>query len=648
MTTSSVRSRYSVYELLGSGGYGFVFAARDTVLGRSVALKVMRRSMSQNLPDRKRFMREASAVAALTHDHVVEIYDVGEFKGVPYLSMPLLEGESLEKCLKRETVIEESECVRIGRQIASALSAAHAIGLIHRDIKPANVWLESELCRVKLLDFGLARDSEQDSNVTEAGEVLGTPAYMSPEQVHGKPLDCRSDLFGLGVLIYQMRSGVLPFWGASRTATMIAITEEDAAELSELKASTDPRLSKLVESLLAKEPQQRPESADEVMRILTEIESTPRSKPLFLRQPRQIASTLTMSSARPKWVAALALMGMVLYASGFLPGIENSNSISQGKRMQSARSQSKPHVIEHNALATASDTTLAVGEDTDDVLAWVKNLAAHCEGVDANGKVTSDIFRDDVAITKIVFHGAQLTDENLSRLATLPTLKTLILRAPPLTGRGIQTLGTLPNLSYLLVGDLHLTTADMQPLVEQNVLGMLVMENTTIDVDAILALQSMTSLYGISCYGSTFTDESVAAISKLKHITYCDFKNVPKLSATAFKQLARLPKLRYLFVSQRTIMNAQCILALRESPMRQLDFRLKKVDAATVVAMARLPNLRRSSFRRVELDPTALESMQRLKQLESLTLAACGVSDEQAAALRQALPNCSITVKETD
>ena len=178
-------SCYRVRRLLGEGGMGLVFQAEDTELLRPVALKVIRPELADNPLSAKRFLREARAMAALKHDHIVTIYQVGQERGVPFLAMEYLRGMSLDHWLDRGHKPSPDLVLRIGREIAAGLAAAHERGLIHRDIKPANIWLEAPSGRVKILDFGLARTESDDVKITNPGIALGTPAYMAPEQARG-------------------------------------------------------------------------------------------------------------------------------------------------------------------------------------------------------------------------------------------------------------------------------------------------------------------------------------------------------------------------------------------------------------------------------------------------------------------------------
>ena len=216
---------FGVRSVLGCGGMGAVFEAFDDHLLRSVALKVMKPKVAKRPDARERFLREARSAAKIRHDNVVTIHQVGDENGIPFIAMDLLKGETLDHYLKEKGEISIELAVRIGREIAEGLQAAHAEGLIHRDIKPANIWLEMPKGRVKILDFGLARQEHGDSQLTESGAAVGTPAYMPPEQARGVA-DRRADLFGLGCVLYQMLTGQMPFAGKDALAVLASIMVE--------------------------------------------------------------------------------------------------------------------------------------------------------------------------------------------------------------------------------------------------------------------------------------------------------------------------------------------------------------------------------------------------------------------------------------
>lgn len=262
---------YRVLKVLGAGGMGVVFQAEDPHLQRLVALKAMLPGLAASDSAKQRFLREARAAAALKHDHVVTIHQVGEDRGAPYLAMEFLEGEPLDDRLKREGKLPRADVLRIGREMAEGLAAAHERGLIHRDIKPANVWLEGKKGRVKILDFGLARAATDEAHLTQPGAVVGTPAYMAPEQGQGKTVDPRCDLFSLGCVLYRMATGAAPFGGTDMISTLMAVATETPRPPQTLEPRLPRALSDLIVNLLAKEPADRPASAQAVIEKLDAI-----------------------------------------------------------------------------------------------------------------------------------------------------------------------------------------------------------------------------------------------------------------------------------------------------------------------------------------------------------------------------------------
>ena len=252
---------YRILGVVGTGGMGIVFRAHDPHLGRVVALKVMLPGLAASSTARRRFLREARAGASIQHDRVVPVYQVGEDRGVPYLAMPFLRGESLEVRLHRESRLEVREALRIAAQTAEGLEAIHDLGLIHRDIKPGNLFLEGDGARVKILDFGLARAAGVDVQLTHEGTIVGSPAFMAPEQASRQPLDGRADLFSLGCVLYLMLTGTLPFPGEDVLTTLLAVTTHEPTPPRELVPTLSPNVEMLVLSLLRKKAGDRPPSA---------------------------------------------------------------------------------------------------------------------------------------------------------------------------------------------------------------------------------------------------------------------------------------------------------------------------------------------------------------------------------------------------
>jgi predicted hydrocarbon binding protein len=266
---------FPIKNLIGHGGMGRVYRGRDTQLDRDVAIKLMHPSRAQDEVSRKRFLRESRATAAINHPHVITILQVGEHEGLPYIVMQHVEGPNLSdyrnQCGGRVAL---DEALRIGRELAEGLAAAHENGLVHRDIKPDNVLLEGSKRRVRIIDFGLAREIDaEEARLTADGAVVGTPAYMSPERIGVEEIDAKSDLFGIGVILYEMISGRLPFEGKSMVSILAAIAQGKPPHLQTLAPESPAALCDLVMQLLANNKADRPEDAAQVAQRLADIQS---------------------------------------------------------------------------------------------------------------------------------------------------------------------------------------------------------------------------------------------------------------------------------------------------------------------------------------------------------------------------------------
>jgi TolB-like protein/Flp pilus assembly protein TadD len=313
---------YEIVAAVGAGGMGEVFRAKDTRLGRDVAIKVLPAEFAEDPERLRRFEQEARAVAALNHPHILALYDVGTHKGAPYLVTELLEGESLRDRLNAGA-LPVRKAVELAVQIAQGLSAAHSKGIVHRDLKPGNVFVTPE-GHVKLLDFGLAKlaaprslaEAGQATTVveaTEAGTRLGTVGYMSPEQVRGQPVDQRSDIFSFGCVLYEMLVGRPPFKKDTAADTASAILHEDPAPLVGAEQAVAPALQEVVSRCLEKRAEERFSSAHDLALALRAV-----SGGVETPAPAQVAPAAVPSSRRRAIalgviaVAALVVVGVLL------------------------------------------------------------------------------------------------------------------------------------------------------------------------------------------------------------------------------------------------------------------------------------------------------------------------------------------------
>lgn len=259
--------QYKITGELGRGGMGVVYKARDEALDRDVAIKVLSDALANDDSVVERFTREAKSMAALNDPHIIQVYLIGEHLGAPFFCMEYVEGESLSERLKRTGKLSVSEARTILLQAAEGLDTAHEHGVIHRDIKPGNIML-GKTGRVKLADFGIAMVQDFSKRLTNTGEFVGTPGYLSPEVCIGQPVDHRSDIFALGIVLYEMLTGDIPFTEASPLGMMLEVVKADIPDIRTNNADIDEQTSSILKRMIAKDPDHRYQSCAELIRDL--------------------------------------------------------------------------------------------------------------------------------------------------------------------------------------------------------------------------------------------------------------------------------------------------------------------------------------------------------------------------------------------
>ena len=267
--------RYQIREIIGEGAMACVYKAYDPEINRALAIKLLKAQLRLDGEYRNRFLREAKGAGVLSHPNIVTVHDVGEDQGHPYIAMELVEGQTLAEELKARKAISTKDIVEIGIQLARALDYAHKKGIVHRDVKPGNIMRLTDTNTIKVADFGICRidgsDTADATQQTQIGNVLGTPHYMSPEQVVGEKVDSRSDLFSAGVVLYQLLTGHLPFEGDTLISVAYKITKTDPPSLDKVRGDLPLSLRRIIERALKKQPEKRFQSGEEFAQALVGV-----------------------------------------------------------------------------------------------------------------------------------------------------------------------------------------------------------------------------------------------------------------------------------------------------------------------------------------------------------------------------------------
>ncbi len=296
--------RYRIIEEIGQGATAIVYKAHDPKIDRTLAIKVLRKEKCIDAEYRRRFLRESKAAGKLSHPNIVTIYDVGEYDDQPYIAMELLPGSPLDEIMKSSKIFSRDEIINISIQLATALDYAHKNGIVHRDIKPSNIvcsFSDNGSAQLKITDFGIAHIEDTSvTQQTQAGDVLGTPLYMSPEQVLGQKIDGRSDLFSVGVILYQLYTGRKPFTGSTVATLLFQIATEDPVPINRIIDNFPASLRKIIDKLLMKQPDKRFKTGHELVIALKEAAdeiagNKHRKKPPRL-MPLRVKWTIIMAS----------------------------------------------------------------------------------------------------------------------------------------------------------------------------------------------------------------------------------------------------------------------------------------------------------------------------------------------------------------
>jgi eukaryotic-like serine/threonine-protein kinase len=674
-------AHYRVLKELGRGGMGMVLLAEDSKLRRLAAIKIMLPRYARNPQACDRFLREARSAARIKHDNVITIFQVDEANGIPFIAMEFLKGAPLDRYLKDKGELSISQVVRIGHEIAEGLQAARAVGLIHRDIKPANIWLEAPKGRGKILDFGLAREERDDAHLTNSGAVVGTPAYMSPEQAYGKPLDPRSDLFSLGVILYRLCTGQPPFAGPNTMAVLTALAIDTPKPVRQLNPNVPAALEQLIERLLAKDRQQRPASAKEAAVALAKIahpagtgKAVVVKETVYVEVPTALipdpfanidaipsavepapppARRINTDEAAPRsdrkpllWgglalgVIALALGGYLLLKDKKKPlqpavdAVVDSGEKKNDKVVDAGEKKNDAKVVEPSRPPQD-----VVGVDADRKA--VELLHPHIDGIwarMADGRRLQIKKSDAIPTEHFVVVKVQAYDKSY-QLPPDFNLEVLLAAVRPLSSLQALALGadqtavTEEQMSRLAAapaaGSLHYLDGGFE-----------------LTVGAIDLLKRFPQLTSLTCRAYKTEDAELALLKDLPltRIYFAGLGKSGRVGQRGCQALAAMP-LSFLYLNGPRRLDAAAIQGLVAMPgLRNLGVSNADNIDDLVPEIAKLPGLERLNlYNNSKLTDAGLTHLARLKTLRSLGLVDCtAVTAAAAKRLAEALPRCQI------
>jgi serine/threonine protein kinase len=679
---------YRVLQILGKGGMGVVLLAEDPQLRRKLALKAMLPALAANEVAKERFLREARAAAAVEHEHIVAIYKVEEDSGVPFIAMPLLKGEALEDRLKREGKLPVTEVVRIGREAAEGLAAAHAAGLIHRDIKPSNLWLEGEPGalatgggRVKLLDFGLARSSGDGARLTHTGAILGTPAYMAPEQAGGK-MDARADLFSLGCVLYRMATGKPAFHGDDVITTLMAVVTQHPPPPCEVNPRLPRALSDLIVRLLAKKADDRPPSARAVADALRDLE----------RDRSAVDRTVPLPKRRPPWplwlalgaAAPLLLVGLVTLVvpwprrgparspeavatasptpakDGDRPPAKTEPPVEKKTPPQAEppdKGKAPPNVKRPTGLLPPLDPAQADKANRNAAEAIIRRGGVVCVECLGQPNVTPPISnvellpREPFRVHTVQFTTGRDLDESdlvpleeledlyiislfhsrvshvLYHLARARKLNQVSILSVPFNADGIKPLAWFPSLQHVYLVDSSVTDDMLAAVSLPPNLGSLGLDGSAIGDATVAHLREFAGLAYLSLARTKVTDAGVKHLKRSFSLTHLDLVSTDT-GDEALRHVKELPRLRGIGCGRRTTDQGLADFLAARDDLEILSLSYTKVTDSGLKAVSRQQQLRSLALTGLPITDAGLEHIRSLKQLTTLDMPFTRVTDK--------------------
>lgn len=623
---------YEFLEFVGSGGMGVIYKARHPVLKRLVAVKMLH-SHLMNEAVVKRFQHEAQAVSGLSHPNVIRVHDFGLSEhGQPYMVMDFLEGKPLSVILKQGPLRLEA-VLNIAIQIAEALQHAHEHGVLHRDLKPSNIMVTDYDCafpEAKLVDFGIAKIMENESTrMTQTGELIGTPQYMSPEQCRGGELDARSDVYSLGCVMFESITGKPPFSGESIVSVIVDQISKPARSLAEVRPDMtfSVEVEELLAKALAKEPADRFQSMNElleetirVQKLVAKAESSQRSGWRIHRMNRDQRHLLILGVA-----AVFSLLGVVSSVLYFVKTVhvEAARRADMSTRPQQKSLQERPAQFLDRVQAER-----------------VKERAAMMKYIQPDlldPEFAERFLGDNLNITKLDCEDSKIDDKALIRISNQKRLVDLNLKGTKVTDNGMIYLPLLIYLSGLNLDNTAVTDNGLKFVAQLPSLNYLTLRDDKKVTDKGLAYLRGRNLYSLILDGTQITDKSLPAIGEMENLQNLTL-NRCKVTGLGAQYVGKLTRMEFLGLDSCGAGDAWCTAASKMPAIKQLEFGGNKFTAAGVRSISHLPNLEHLNLHSCQLGNETMGLFNKFPKLNYLEVSWNGFDDAGLAIFAASQP----------
>lgn len=622
---------YEFLEFVGSGGMGVIYKARHPVLKRLVAVKMLH-SHLMNEMIAKRFQHEAEAVSGLSHPNIIAVHDFGLSEhGQPYMVMDFIEGKTLSAIL-RQGPLRVPAVINIVIQLAEGLQHAHEHGVLHRDLKPSNIMVTDYDCdfpEAKIVDFGIAKIMENDSTrVTQTGELIGTPQYMSPEQCRGGTLDARSDIYSLGCVMFEAITGKAPFAGETMVSVIVDQISKPARTLSEVRPDmTFPlELEEMLAKALAKDPQDRFQSmneflheAIEVQKLVAQAEMTRQSKGRIFRLNRDQRQVMLLSIA-----AGFSLLGVCSSALWFAKTVHSQEFRRANAVADPVALENRPKQLQNRVQIERNKERLA--------------MIAYVDHAKLDRAFADRFFRDDFGLERLDCHNSKFDDTALSLLSNQKMLKRLNLSDTAVTDAGMAFLPLLPMLYEVNVSEDGITDEGVKQIARIPALNYLSLNGNHEITDKGLLYLKNRHLHGLLMSGLNITDAGVESISHIPTLEQLQVNGCKKLTDESAKSIAKCRQLDFLVMEDTGVADAGAAAISHLPHLKQLDFgNNKKLTARGVKALSALPVLARLGLNSSPFAGDWIACFDKFKTLKHLGLCWTGITDADMAQMVSAV-----------